>query len=884
MTTSRETRQEDDKPTPPWSADTPAMHADYGTGTDGKRHLALVRHPTHPYTGVIPAEGQEHPPHALFRLAEDYLLRLSRLATADQPLREACDALQRPESPFAWLGLMQTEASEPDGRLSFVLHRDGQAGQTWVLLAGNQHRDARGQQFSYGGRIGLRVVAHVGPASGGWRPVRITSASFSALDLAWTAPGEPVCIEGQVYDPRQGGISIEVFIAPLLRALQFDALSIDGLSVLPLSRALCLSGTAVADQETDDHEGKGQQKLRRIYAWGVHIPLRRDARAGMLVCDEINVVTDYRFELASHLITAFGGDPASSPPAAPMQKRAPTRNRRDLDQLRTTPPQLPANAPDPVDLAWTYPPNAASRWLEVRETRLRRPQHVATQAVPNTAHTTLPLRSDDLAAAHAWQRGAELFQRITAYGLQPTQLFRLAGLPLVMRHHDRQRDANDGRTVNAQVMLTDKALQADEPYARALLPLLEVVFGAASLSHWNIERNSGQTRPEPLGLAADARWAWHEFGHVLCFGSTGDIELPFAHSAGDALAAIVSDPDSTLQADPARHLTFPWVRTGRRHDRDALLGWCWCGRRNTRREAGARRRPMGFTGYFAEQLLSTSLFRAYEIIGGAPGSPADQRRRASDYLVYLLMQATALLGPANTVPATTADDFVSALIDADVGTQGWTVNRTWGPAPKAVTREGGTAHKAIRWAFEQQGLYAVDKPADTAEGPGKPPEVDVYIAGQRGRAKGGYAPLPLDWHDTARQPWHASTFALGWKDDQVTVRVRNRGRKASGPVEVTVWVSDPGGLAWTPAASATLPNVPAGRPGLAVTVTVAKRPRPGAVVLAAASGPADRANGDPAAGLPCAFPLVLGLPVPPTDVERLLDLVANDNNMGLRVM
>ena len=75
---------------------------------------------------------------------------------------------------------------------------------------------------------------------------------------------------------------------------------------------------------------------------------------------------------------------------------------------------------------------------------------------------------------------------------------------------------------------------------------------------WNGTKRSSA---EPLGIAADARWIWHEIGHVLLTTSVGDLQFRFAHSPGDALAAIVSDPESELATDANwRGATFPWVQ------------------------------------------------------------------------------------------------------------------------------------------------------------------------------------------------------------------------------------------------------------------------------------------------------------------------------------
>ena len=76
------------------------------------------------------------------------------------------------------------------------------------------------------------------------------------------------------------------------------------------------------------------------------------------------------------------------------------------------------------------------------------------------------------------------------------------------------------------------------------------------------------TWEHPLGLAADVRFVWHEFCHVLILAATGSTEFDFAHSAGDALAAIMGDPSSKLPVH-WRGVTFPFVQLAlRRHDRE----------------------------------------------------------------------------------------------------------------------------------------------------------------------------------------------------------------------------------------------------------------------------------------------------------------------------
>jgi hypothetical protein len=185
---------------------------------------------------------------------------------------------------------------------------------------------------------------------------------------------------------------------------------------------------------------------------------------------------------------------------------------------------------------------------------------------------------------------------------------------------------------------------------------------------------------EPLGIAADARWIWHEIGHVLLMASVGELEFRFAHSAGDALAAIVADPQSILASNARwRGATFPWVFEPRRHDRCACNGWSWDGLLHYAAAHAPNSQPARRKGYQTEQILSSSLFRLYRCIGGDTTIVASElpylkdRESASHYSVYLIMRGIQILGASDIVPTYKADQFVSALIDADIGTEVWDV-------------------------------------------------------------------------------------------------------------------------------------------------------------------------------------------------------------------
>jgi hypothetical protein len=249
----------------------------------------------------------------------------------------------------------------------------------------------------------------------------------------------------------------------------------------------------------------------------------------------------------------------------------------------------------------------------------------------------------------------------------------------------------------------------------------------------------------------------------------------------------------------------------------------------------------------------------------------------------------------------TPDGFATALISADIGIDTFVWNGT--------TRCGGSAHKVIRWAFENQGLYQL---AQGRDGPGAPPPVDIFIDDQRDlihpvkpqlakKMRGGYDPAPLD---TAK--WQAADDAL-WvqraagnragrgdrasvnKKNYVFARVRNRGQQKATSVQVTVWCAPmngsaipawPDSTAWTqlqgPAKTADIKSGGSRKFGPFIWVPQAAANANAVVnyaLLAIATCADDPSNADPATLLPCA--------VTPGRTDFL---VSCDNNLGLRTV
>jgi hypothetical protein len=386
---------------------------------------------------------------------------------------------------------------------------------------------------------------------------------------------------------------------------------------------------------------------------------------------------------------------------------------------------------------------------------------VKTVDLPGTGPAVV---SNDMSAVMAFWNVRQFFRRLEAYrfyGSNPEHYFRIAKLPLKIYYRSGIQPGPDknGETVNACVLVEGWPVDFKGPTKPGQRPGLQMHLAMAGLSTRARKPWSGKacSAAEPLGIAADARWIWHEIGHILLMASVGELQFRFAHSPGDALAAIASDPRSTLAQDANwRGATFPWVNTPRRHDRCVSHGWSWGGGLHYAASQVPMSQQPRRKAYWTEQILSSSLFRLYRSIGGDTTSAisreadAQARESASHYAIYLIMRALQILGPGGIVPAHKPDQFVSALIDADIGTGPWdvtfpeTYQKKW-----MFSRVGGCVHKVIRWAFEAQGLYR-----NFVNTPGQAPPVDIYIEDGRteaNRAAGGlqygpgsYYPVSLE--------------------------------------------------------------------------------------------------------------------------------------------
>jgi hypothetical protein len=848
-----------------WNAEHPAIWQEK-VGTGPTARAITLRHPTYPFT----ADWAPQTGDPLVTIAAIYLEKVKSLLG----LEDTSGMLPLTSLPIS------DDGTNPRALPNSVwITRRDQTSQIidrTAILFFVQALNFHGLK-PIGSRLGIRIVAHV--STGAQPRVRITGATRSIELLDRVLAAVPSLPPAMGFSPFQF----------------FDPSTRNNLRNFVTAKAGLVGVTPTVDGMRI-RSAAGGQTIFEFYMTASRQSDRADATSEALT---LRIRSDQgpdeavieRFPLFANCadVTArlFSQDPASeegaftphphcgpdvfepyrSPVALPgLTPRQPTELKDDLDQVSVMQSRLAG---------------PLSNLGSVDETQ---PEQADLNNIPHA-------RTNIFAAASAYQHARELFDKMRSYGLRPEDYFRLAALPLRVRYRAgiSPGPGKDGKTVNARVEHDPPDPDFDFALVDADLKHLQIRYALADL------QRSGSAR-EPLGIAADPRWSWHEFSHVLIAATTGALELPFVHSTGDALAAILSDPGSKL-GDPARSkvapswrgATFPWVYLNRRHDRSVYDGWSWSGSRHRQAWFSAQSAFLR-KGYDSEQILSTTLFRLYRSLGGETFSAPALRQAAADYTAYLIMRAIAWLGPINWAPAETPDQFVSALTDADIGTA---------VGMSAFSgRIGGCAHKVVRWAFEAQGLYATSNPQDVVNAPGDPPDVDIFIDDRRAaykpayiadpaHAAGSYTPVPLDWQPVPpaspdAPAWHATEQAIRVDGaGGVWGTVGNRGSMGAAGVVVDIWHAAPTGDgkapdwnsgAWThlgttqpsavgPRASETFGPVgglPLGRPRF---------------ILAAAACPADLANIDPATGLPCAV-----------DPTPIVDLVAGDNNLGLRLL
>ena len=880
----------------------------------GQRRVVVLRHAAYPFARTINAPDDPALGAKLVALATEYIGRVRPVAGLPDAWIEALCGQRDPHAltfdwlPIQWgLDALHSPPATADPRYSFWVARypagsvppRSPLDRTLVLLASYVFVDTKGLTRSFGSEQGLRIVLHVRatPQSG------VHKARITSLSAAFLSAVEPPPVPN--FSARIASVQEPIARVLGLRNTPDDPLRFRGLGFVPggwqlFGSALGDFTVGVAPKPYEFTAAiSGTWELGRALKW-----VRQAHAADKAV---------------RHL---FIRDPASAGPPETIRERRRRRTNERLNQFRVETAGIPSDLvragllqvrQSPfVDQAVPSPSILASDRQPSDPTK---PEKIAT-------NLPFPPRASAVDAAHAYYHGSDLFDRLIAFGLglgPVDYYFKVAKLPLILRFRSGVAPGagSDGQTVNAQVEFfpgdPDFQLPISADNDR---PQLEVELALGDLKRRSrpLLDHRGINRVHPraayLGIGADPRWVWHEFGHVLLGATTGELELRFAHSVGDALAVINADPRSELVKPRSwlglerlgwRGVTYPWIGSIRRHDRDVYLGWSWSGtfHRATRLRGDTLRSNR--KAYVSEQILSTTLFRLYRSLGGDTNTASgafqpdrDARAAAADYVVYLIMRAAQLLGPVSAVPAETVEQFVDALIDADVGTEAWNVQAKWpyekGVPARQLSRLGGYVHKVIRWAFEAQGLYAA-YPVAIIDAPGEPPSVDLYLDDDRpdsqgAHSRGGYMPVSLHWSlgvGAAAPLWHAPDQAIEHDkpNKQIWLNVNNRGAVAAVNVAASVWYRDASNAAaqWIKLnPTAALPTaVPASASGADGTARFGPFPfAPGVgtyLVAAVATCPADPAN---SAG-PDGTPLW-------TKEGLLRDLVAHDNNIGLRVI
>jgi hypothetical protein len=856
--------------------------------------VGQVRHPGHKFGLALP----DRPTDTWFReLAYSYLQALYAIVPrlmGPKVLAALDPSAASKTSGFGWLNTtwaVPALSGRQSANGSFWVYREdagSAADSSLVLLAGRQIKGA-----SLGANVGLRVVLQV--HSGQAVICGVTLSSVQEQQALKQLPGKfknPGAVLGQVKNALRQHFNLPADQWVYIKNLTRDERD-------PVAEEVRVQGHVYELKQATPKHTRGV-----IREFGVVMDNQPQVKRELY--DRLQIAR------AGVVGDVFEQDAAAGGPAASLRERRSSRSEAQLQALLSS---LQLNTKGGLAVKGT-----AANWFEVvgsrsaqgpQTVRKLKGSAVVTVAPPQPAPgakgaakpapTPAFLFSDENAATQAFLRGWDLFARLQCFGFDPAAHFRFVKLPLLLRARAPFGGAPEGDRPAAEVRpVYGVGFEDARTNLDSLRPQLLVKFGSADPMQRRKVALPGEpdrVRAQYLGVAADPRWAWHEFGHVLAFASTGELEFEFAHSAGDALAAITSDPLSQLAADAGagslRYATFPWIAVdNRRHDRPGLVGYCWCGQRNRLRLDFSQDQGRQRHGYYEEQILSTSLFRLYRCLGGDTGNAgtatasgfsgdALTRLEAADYTTYLIMRAISLLGPAGVATARTPDQFVGALIDADLGTAAWHVQAPWpfapyGTKPREMKRTGGRVHKVIRWAFEQQGLYATDDPKATADSLGLPPQVDVFLADNRlpGKAPpdGGYHPVALRAEITPAAPqpqlWlaHARTLvsqATGW-----VLTLQNRGAQATGAV-VQVWTRSGATVGWTRCGKQQ--KVAQIQAGGSYALTLAQ-PIPGnaAQIFINLHAAADPSN----------LPL---RSAPPKAMGDLMELVAHDNNLALIV-
>ncbi len=354
--------------------------------------------------------------------------------------------------------------------------------------------------------------------------------------------------------------------------------------------------------------------------------------------------------------------------------------------------------------------------------------------------------TNDFGAVNAYHNCDRLFRILEGFGIDVGSYFDGTRFPVRVDHRVQYPDSSGLPTANS--------VNASAPGFRFPPSSDGFRFALAALN-------------TSVGMASDWRVVVHEFGHALLWDHVGSPNFRFAHSAGDALAAILNDPGNRAP----RHVTFPWVGIGRSHQRP-VSDHAWYGTRyDPFNPIGSDR-----AGYVAEQMLSSTLFRVYQAVGG-DSSDRKEQDLAAAYVAFLIIKSIGLMSPVNNPDR--PEGYADLLMQADSGNFQF----------RSATVEIGVLRKVIRWAFEMQGAFR--QPPGFGESPtnqiGNPPQVDVFINdGRDGQYQYADAPESIDiWNRKQADDGAVHQAPVAGRDNFAYVRVSNRGFSAAENVVVS---------------------------------------------------------------------------------------------------
>ena len=512
------------------------------------RALSL-RHDTYPYEADWPVGDAAE----LQRIAGRYLTKVALqwfdlpdplINLADGSFRQLLGALQ-----LTWLPV--SPSADPDvagvrhPRRSFWVRRyrpggGGNPVDLQLVLLAVPTTEENDEDKETGSRLGIRLTARVlRKALGPWT-VAISGSACTAGLAADLGAGGIIFTSKGLFNFFNNSVTVKNTFKPLvhsrLRLTPADELNFEGYR---------LRGVSGVEARADLYFNLARRPPAGIaYAVTAKVRVVAGNPPTFEGLEQTPLIACNLWTQDLHPLLPQTQDPTSQPGANTVAESRPNRAPRRLNAYCTLPP------PNVVDLAPGQTLRDVQGQLRVMQSRLVNPNAIGA---PNPdlpeEHGNLLFadpRTDMFGAVHGFVRARSFLTRMLQYGLAPAEYFAFAALPLRIRYREtiHPGPGKDGKTVNA-------AVDYDPPHDEfaagwtgnpADLRPLQVRFALADIKR-------SLSRREPLSMAADPRWTWHEYGHVLLAAATGGLELPFAHSPGDALAAIACDPDSSLATD-----------------------------------------------------------------------------------------------------------------------------------------------------------------------------------------------------------------------------------------------------------------------------------------------------------------------------------------------